>query len=522
MAGPLRYEIIGEDKIGMTLSILTAFYNKKVNINSLEVFPRKVCIKIDDMSHVKMDEIEKDVLNIDGVIGIKRIQLLSYEENERRLIAMIDSVAEGIIAVNKNLEVEIFNRYCENLFGMKKEEVLGTDVRDLISENAPMVNLLETGEKYDNLEFKMDIENGQLHYLTTGRPILGDNGEILGAVASIEDIEKAIELANVVSVTDQGAFKEVVGNSRAIEQVKKIAATVAKSNSTILLRGESGTGKEVFARAIHNLSDRSSCDFIAINCAALPESLLESELFGYEKGSFTGALDTGKDGLFVKASGSTLFLDEIGELSMPLQAKLLRVLQEGKIRRIGGSTEESVDVRIIAATNKNLEDMIKKGSFREDLYYRLNVIPIYIPPLSERKEDIGLLAKFFIGKLGRKIGKRVDGFEIEFLNGLMEYDWPGNVRELENVIERAMNLCEGKLLTLDHLIIDFEKDLKRIERISRFEEDMSLAQVVEICEKQAITEALKKSGGIRKAARRLGVSHTTIMNKIKKYNIHWQ
>ncbi|AHM56880.1 hydrogenase-4 transcriptional activator [Peptoclostridium acidaminophilum DSM 3953] len=412
----VRFEIITQDKIGMTLAILSKLYEKRINLHSLEVFPKRICIKLQKMNISDKEGLKRELLSMEGVISIDDIELLSYEENEKKLLEIIDSVS--------------------------------------------------VGDKY--------------------------------------------------------GFWEVVGGSIAIERVKKIAATVAKGNSTILLRGESGTGKEIFARGIHRLSERRDREFLAINCAALPESLLESELFGYEKGSFTGALQTGKDGLFTKANDGTIFLDEIGELSMSLQAKLLRVLQEGKIRRVGGTSEESVDVRIIAATNKNLEEMIKSNQFREDLYYRLNVIPIFIPPLRERKEDISLLVRFFIEKLNESMKKKVEGYEAGFLNGLMEYDWPGNVRELENVVERAMNLCEGKLLKTDHLIIDFNKDISRVERSILLDEDLSLDEIVAICEKQAIAEALKKSGSIRKAAKKLGVSHTTIMNKVKKYNIHWQ
>lgn len=412
----VRFEIITHDKIGMTLTILSKLYEKKINLHSLEVFPKRICIKLQKMKGSEKEDLKRELLSIEGVISIEDIELLSYEENEKKLLKIIDSVS--------------------------------------------------VGDKY--------------------------------------------------------GFWEVVGSSIAIERVKKIAATVAKGNSTILLRGESGTGKEIFARGIHRLSERRDSEFLAINCAALPDSLLESELFGYEKGSFTGALQTGKDGLFTKANGGTIFLDEIGELSMSLQAKLLRVLQEGKIRRVGGTREEGVDVRIIAATNKNLEEMIKGNLFREDLYYRLNVIPIFIPPLRERKEDISLLVRFFIEKLNDSMKKQVEGYEIGFLNGLMDYDWPGNVRELENVVERAMNLCEGKLLKTDHLIIDFNKDISRAERSMLLSEDLTLDEIVCICEKQAIAEALKKSGSLRKAAKRLGVSHTTIMNKVKKYNIQWQ
>ena len=253
----------------------------------------------------------------------------------------------------------------------------------------------------------MKRKEGEIHYLTTGRPIVDDSNITIGAVASIKDIHKAIEIANVIAGTTEGAFKEIVGNSNKIEFVKKIVETVAKSDSTILFRGESGTGKELFAKAIQSLSSRKNRPFVIINCAALPDNLIESELFGYEKGSFTGAINSGKEGLFKEADGGTLFLDEIGELSIVLQAKLLRVLQEGVIRKVGSTKEENVNVRIIAATNRNLEEMIRQGKFREDLYYRLNVIPITIPPLRDRLEDIVSLVTLFISKFNKKLNKEI-------------------------------------------------------------------------------------------------------------------
>ena len=303
--------------------------------------------------------------------------------------------------------------------------------------------------------------------------------------------------------------------------MKKLVSTVAKSDSTILFRGESGTGKELFAKAVQSLSGRKNQPFVTISCAALPDNLIESELFGYEKGSFTGALNSGKEGLFKEAHGGTMFLDEIGELSMVLQAKLLRVLQEGVIRKIGSSKEESVDVRIIAATNRNLEEMIKQGKFREDLYYRLNVIPIVIPPLRDRLVDVSPLVNLFISKFNKKLGKKIKGTEISFINRLLQYNWPGNIRELQNVIERAMNLCDGEIISLQNLILDIGLVSEVENKIDLdINKVLKLKEVVEICEKQAIVIALRKNKSIRKTAKELGVSHTTIINKINKYKIN--
>jgi len=340
-------------------------------------------------------------------------------------------------------------------------------------------------------------------------------------VATLKDINKAIELVSVVTSTEKGAFSEIIGNGLEFERVKNLAATVAKGNSTVLLRGESGTGKELFAKAIKNLSTRKDKSLVTINCAALPENLIESELFGYEKGSFTGATSA-RDGLIKEADGGTLFLDEIGELSLPLQAKLLRVLQENKIRKLGSNKEESVDVRLITATNRDLETMVGEGKFRQDLYYRLNVFPIFIPPLRKRMEDIPVLVSYFIEKINSRIFKDIKGANADFINGLFQYDWPGNVRELQNVIERAMNICEKNILTEDDLILNISRELP-LKYVSRtVGDEIKLGEAVYIFEKEKIMNSLEKNKTIRKTAKALGVSHTTIINKIKKYNIKWQ
>ncbi|MCY6958045.1 sigma 54-interacting transcriptional regulator [Clostridium brassicae] len=516
----IRLEIITKDRIGMTLDIVSQIYKFNINVHSLEVFPKKVCVKVEEINKDIKQYLSESLNSLEGVISVREVGLLQQEKNERKILATIDSVDEGIMAINNKLEVEIFNSYCEKIFRRKREDIIGTNINNFLSINAPMVTLLKTGEKYDNVEINIKSDEGNIHYLTTGRPVKDDNNKTIGVVASIKDIAQALEIANVVSSTEAGAFNDVIGNSFPMERAKKMCASVAKSNSTILLRGESGTGKEVFAKAIQKLSDRKDKKFVTINCAALPDNLIESELFGYEKGSFTGANISGKEGLFKEADGGTLFLDEIGEVSLVLQAKLLRVLQEGVIRKIGSNKEEKVDVRIIAATNRNLEEMIKRKEFREDLYYRLNVIPIYIPPLRERLEDIPNLVSFFIYKLNKRLNKTISGAELDFINALMEYNWPGNVRELENVIERAMNLCCNNLLKLENLIINFKGYNKPSSQSFDLDGEMKLKDVVEICEKEAIIKALEKYKSCRKAAKVLGVSHTTIINKTKKYNIN--
>ncbi|MDU2198831.1 MAG: sigma 54-interacting transcriptional regulator, partial [Peptostreptococcaceae bacterium] len=331
----IRFEISTRDRLGITTEILCKIYNRDIDLVSMEVFTENVCIKINDIDYATKKNLREEISSIDDVIFIKEIELLSHEKNEQKLLAVIDSVDEGIISIDKNFEINIFNNYCEELFNYKKEEVIGRDIRDIIGEDDIIVGLIKYGHEYDNIKSSIKHNDIKSSYITTGRRITNDNDETIGAVVSIKDVNKARELVNIINKNNDGPFKNIIGNSKSIEKVKHMTLAISKSNSTVLLRGDSGTGKELFANAIHDLSDRRDKRFVAINCAALPDSLLESELFGYEKGSFTGAMQSGKEGLFKEANEGTIFLDEIGELSMLLQAKLLRVLQEGKIRKIG-------------------------------------------------------------------------------------------------------------------------------------------------------------------------------------------
>ncbi len=319
----------------------------------------------------------------------------------------------------------------------------------------------------------------------------------------------------------------IIGNSRQMKEVYGLIKQVAKSPSTtVLIQGESGTGKELVARAIHHLSVRKNGRFVDINCAALTESLLEAELFGYEKGSFTGATTTGKPGLFEVADKGTVFLDEIGEMGITLQAKLLRILQERQFKRVGGINDIKIDVRVIASTNRNLEEEVEGGNFRKDLYYRLKVLPIYVPPLRERKEDIMLLVKHFVHKYNSEFNKNIHHIPPETERLLLEYHWPGNIRELKNVIERAVLISSNGALqpelgfTIDSgkkMIIG--EDMNDIRDNGENEDELNVRSLANI-EKQHIQRVLIETSWRRtEAARILGINRTTLYNKIKEYGL---
>jgi two-component system NtrC family response regulator len=313
-------------------------------------------------------------------------------------------------------------------------------------------------------------------------------------------------------------FDGIASTSHAMEEVLNMAGRVARSNATVLLRGESGTGKELIARAVHYHSPRAERPLIKVNCAALPETLLESELFGHEKGAFTGAAAR-RIGRFEAADGGTLFLDEIGDISPGVQVKLLRVLQEKEFERLGGNATIRVDVRLIAATNRDLEAAIRNGGFREDLYYRLNVVTISLPPLRDRKEDIPALLEHFLGKYGAENRRKITGVSAEARERLMRYSYPGNVRELENIIERAVVLSKGGTITTADLPLHI-RTAESEEKICVTKKGPSLTDTVETVERGLIIEALKDAGGIQtRAAEKLGISERVLRYKLRKYGI---
>ena len=363
------------------------------------------------------------------------------------------------------------------------------------------------------------IKKGAFDYIT--KPITAD--ELLVV------IEKSLKFRNLEEenirlkkeLQQTYGYDNLVGTSNAIKNIYDLIEKVADTDGTVLISGASGTGKELIARAIHYNSSRCDRPLVVINCGAIPEELLESELFGHEKGAFTGAYKS-RIGRFEMANGGTIFLDEIGEMSPALQVKLLRVLQEKKFERVGGTKTIHVDVRIIAATNKNLTTAINKGKFREDLYYRLNVIPMKVPPLKQRKSDIPLLIDHFLKKFQKGAEKKITDFSPEAMDAMLKYDWPGNVRELENVIKRLTILCDDEVVAVDDLPehIPHKGRAVRVVEEDFLEKGVTLHEAVEDYEKRLILGALERSDWVKtKAAKLLNINRTTLVEKIKKQNL---
>ncbi|MGL5329102.1 MAG: sigma-54 interaction domain-containing protein, partial [Peptostreptococcaceae bacterium] len=375
-----------------------------------------------------------------------QIKAEELDLEKKKLEVLIDSIDKPIVSVDINGRIDRYNSKFKEVFNLK----------DINIDNESIVKILDFINGPLNKDFKK-YKTGMFIYNERGQSLKGIYNinkiivkmQLKGYVIEFIDKRDAIKNYNKINKDYKIILDNIIGESENIKHVKKEAFIASKSSSTVLITGESGTGKELFARAIHNHSDRCENPFIAVNCAAIPDNLLESELFGYEEGAFSGAKKGGKLGKFELAHKGTIFLDEIGDMSLHLQAKLLRVLQEKEVDKIGGKSNVYIDVRIIAATNKDLEDMVQKGSFREDLYYRLNVIPIHLPSLKERKDDIPLLIDYTIKEYSNKLGKNVERVDREVLKTMMDYKWPGNIRELQNIIEYSINMSNSLVITLD-------------------------------------------------------------------------
>lgn len=525
------FEVNCIDRLGLGYEIVEVFKNKKLNILGLEARANQaMLIKISGVSNATIQQVMYELNQIKGVTAVSLKDHMPCEQREHELTTILNSVSEGIIAINRSGHITHINAMASKICHSTRDKLMGKKIMEVLSQDIPMLQTLKNGQPYSLKEVKIKKGRQTFHFLASGVPILNSRGKVMGAVATIKDFRQVEEIISKVDKKKKSltTFEDIVHQSVEMRRIIETAKVVAKRHSTILLRGESGTGKELFARSIHMESDRASGPFIALNCGALPENLLESELFGYEEGSFTGAAKGGKKGLFEQADTGTLFLDEIGEISPPTQVRLLRVLQEGTIRRVGASKEIPVNVRIIAATHRNLEEMIEGGQFREDLYYRLNIIPLRIPPLRERSEDIPLLAQQLVRKICNKLNRPEVCFTRDIMEHLIAYQWPGNVRQLENTIERIINLMGTTGLETHHIFdwINLEdkptlsvESEKEYIRIPIQDEWPPLKEIVNEVEKQVLQKVLKKHPSSRKAARVLGVTNTTILNKIKSHNL---
>ncbi|OGR25617.1 MAG: Fis family transcriptional regulator [Desulfobacterales bacterium RIFOXYA12_FULL_46_15] len=522
----LKLELLFTDRKQIVEDITRIISANDLNIISMEVENKeeKTLIYIETKSS-RFSPSHKTIITslkkIPDLIEITEIRSMPQEIREKRLKIVLDSISDGIISIDKFGYVTTINRVAKQMLGWNQFNVLGKHLSALSVENHDLIDCLK-GRSFQNQKRNLITPNGRFQFFSAGVPIRDLTGEITGAIEIMRDMKEIRELANEVTCPSQYSFSDIIGKSAAIMDAISFAQKIAVTPSIVSIRGDSGTGKELFARAIHSESGVKG-EFVAVNCAALPESLLESELFGYEKGSFTGAEKKGKQGLFETADNGTLFLDEIADMPIGAQAKILRVIQEKSVRRIGGVKEIPVNTRIITATSRLIEQMIKDNTFRQDLYYRINVLPIHVPPLKERYEDIPLLADHFLSRAANQAGIQPKKLSDPALNKLFSHDWPGNIRELKNVIERASIISDKDIIDENWILFghDIERTIRGLKATSFNDLQIhSLKEMVGSYEKGIIKSALKKYPSIRKSAKALKLSHTAIINKIKKYGIN--
>ncbi len=435
------------------------------------------------------------------------------DEIENFYSTILNSIDCGVFTTDLKYRITTFNRAASNITGFSQEEAIGNFCYEIFRTNICQTDCVlkktfQDKTPLENIQVNILSKNGKAIPVMISTNLLKDNGDqIIGGIETFRDIGVIEELRKEVKKSYH--YEDIVSKNYRLLKLFDILPDIAESDANVLIQGPSGSGKELFARAIHNTGKRSGRPFVAVNCGALPDPLLESELFGYVKGAFTDAM-TNKPGRFFLANGGTIFLDEIGDTTPALQVKLLRVIQEKAFEPLGGVKSVNTDVRIIAATNKDLNVLIQKGAFREDLYYRLNVIKIDLLPLRERKEDIPLLIESFIHKYNGLLGKHIEGITEDAFILLMSYDYPGNIRELENIIEHAFVMTKEKFIDVIHLSEEIKQSIST----------QSEAKGLEIMEKDAITAALKLFNGSKtKAAEYLNIDRTTLWRKLKRYQI---
>lgn len=452
---------------------------------------------------------------------------ISMEHSVYYLKTLIETSAEAITIVNAKAEVEYWSSQAEKVYSIPLKDIKNEKISKFFKKkDLKLLEILETKKPVFNAYHQPRPDK---HVLISSSPIMDNEGNLIGAISIDQDITNIVKLNEKLSLTTAelqkikqqyhiqeqiGPLSEIKGSSVAIQTAKNLALKVAKTDATVLIQGESGVGKELFAQGVHAASLRKEEPFIPINCGAIPEALFESEFFGYEKGAFTGASDGGKAGKVEMANGGTLFLDEVGMLPLDMQVKLLRILQEREVWRIGGNDAIKVNCRVIAATNSDLADMVAKGLFREDLYYRLNVVTLKIPPLRERPEDIPDLVNNFVQEYATKYHKEAPALLDSAMEMFTNYQWPGNIRELRNIVERM-------IIFLDHDRIHAE-DIKNIfpVKMDKQIDKEGLAHEKALLEKEKIMKTLKKTFGNKTAAaKELGISRVSLYKKIKKYDI---
>ena len=498
----MRIHVSFIDRVGITQEVLALLGGRNLNLDAVEMVPPNVYIDAPTLSPQVLEELRDALFSVRGVQAVTVVDILPGQRRHLQLDALLAAMTDPVLALDSDGKVLLANPALIALYG---REPSGESVADLFADPALLDALLEHGFR---LPLREIIVNGQT-FLLDATPITD-----AGALLTLYQPNRIGERLSALHHDHAEGFDALLGESPVIRTLKARAQRVAALDAPLLIQGETGTGKELVARACHAISARHSSPFLALNCAALPENLAESELFGYAPGAFTGAQRGGKPGLMELANQGTVFLDEIGEMSPYLQAKLLRFLNDGSFRRVGGDREVKVNVRILSATHRDLEKMVSEGLFREDLFYRLNVLNVEVPPLRERGQDILLLARYFMQQACAQIQRPICRLSPGTYPALLGNRWPGNVRQLQNVIFRAAAICESSLVDIGDL------DIAGTSVARQGDHDVdSLEQAMDEFEKTLLEKLYVSYPSTRQLATRLQTSHTAIAHRLRKYGI---
>jgi len=506
----MKVKIKSTDRIGISQEILAIFSSKAWNLKSVEIESHFTYVHL-DLNEVLLSQVQEALSHLTGIIECLQIDQMPAEKRENHLQTLLNRITDPIIDIDEQGVILANNSAAQALLLSPKQSLVNTKIRRYI--DVSLKELIQENESSLSLNFLSQP------FIADVNPVVSDN-KVTGAVVSLKSMNKVGRQLSIMQSSTHDALHSIIGRSKKIQLVISQIKRFAELDLPVLISGDTGTGKELVARALHQLSNRKESPFLTINCAALPEQLLESELFGYEGGAFTGASKGGKPGLFELAQGGTVFLDEIAEMSNYLQAKLLRFLQDFKYRKVGGTKEFTADIKVISASHQNFSYLIEKQQFREDLYYRLNVLRLELPALIDRADDIILLVDHFIKNASTQVKQIPPNITEEAIMLLRKFHWPGNIRQLENVIFRLIALNDGKSITeknVQHVLFDNKDSLNVHPVVERDITDWAAAQAT--FERQLLLELYPLYPTTRKLAERLNVSHNKIAMKLRAYNI---
>ncbi|HET9645092.1 MAG TPA: sigma 54-interacting transcriptional regulator [Burkholderiaceae bacterium] len=509
----MRIDVTIADRVGIAQEILAKLARRALNVSAVEVEPPHVYIEAPALDEVGFEQLRSELLEVAGVQSVDMLAILPGVRRRLYLDALLASQEDPVLAVDADGLIVVANAAAVAASRLPEQQLVGLSLKELIGDAALVDALIDHGQRVPVSEVQIAGEP----FLIEGYALREAGGNVAGAVLTLHAPHRIGERLSALQNYSAGGFESILGQSPAIRQLKQRAARMAQVDAPLLIHGETGTGKELIAHACHAGSRRRDQPFFALNCAAVPESLAETELFGYAPGAFTGALRGGKPGLLELADGGTVFLDEVGEMSPYLQAKLLRFLNDGSFRRVGGDRDLKVDVRIISATHRSLEQMVAAGTFRQDLLFRLDVLQLQVPPLRERTEDILPLAEVFLARACAQTGRAKARLSKAASNALLANRWVGNVRQLQNVIFRAATLSDAAVIDVDDLELAGAAASHLDEAAD--EHIGTLDEAVAGYEKALLQRLYPQFPSTRKLAERLGASHSAIAQRLRKYRI---